>query len=260
MADDNQGSQSTGDQTGDNNSSSQDTQPKWTDQLPENLRGDEKLTRFEKVGDLGKAYIDLEGKYRPDAVLIPGDDATDEDRTTFFNKLGRPDAPEGYEFADYKWPDGIDEIIKTVAKQDVEAFRPVMHKLGLNKVQADTLMNKYIEVGVEQWKKSKDEAIANQNKVKEDLQKEWGGNYKESLEVAKRGYEKAGELAGIKDEFSDFMEKVGFGDNPLFIKVFHAIGKAILDDSALERKQTGDPREDESGELKLHFPSMEGKK
>ena len=131
MAEGNQGSQSTGDETVNNTNSNQDTQPKWIDQLPENLRGNEKLTRFERIQDLGTAFLDLDGKYEKDIrelVKIPGEDATDEDRATFFTKLGRPEKPEDYEITETSWPEEADKLIKDSAKEEIDSFRAILNK------------------------------------------------------------------------------------------------------------------------------------
>jgi hypothetical protein len=258
MADDNQSSQSTGDQT-DNNQTSQDAQPKWISQLPENLRGNEKLTKHKTLGELGTAFLDLDGKYNPESILIPGEDATDEERATFFNKLGRPTKPEEYEFAETQWPDGIEDFVKTAATEDIEAFRPIMHELGITKKQAQTLIDKYISFGIDRWQKSNEAVALNQEKVKKDLINLWGNDYDANIELATRGFEKAGELAGIKDEFGKFMLNSRLGDDPMFIKIFHAIGKAISDDSALDNKNIkGDPRLDDDGVFHLDYSDMKG--
>ena len=85
----------------------------WRAQLPDDLKENEAFTGFEKIGDFANAYLkkgktqsDLEGKLTNSIQLLK-DDASDEDRATFFSKIGRPDKPEGYEFKKPDLPEGI---------------------------------------------------------------------------------------------------------------------------------------------------------
>lgn len=69
------------------------------------------------------------------AIRIPGKDATDEERAAYLNKLGRPDAPEGYQFA---LPQDFPKDVPYDDKRAAD-FRQLAHKVGLTAEQAQAV-------------------------------------------------------------------------------------------------------------------------
>ena len=80
--------------------------PGWIAGLPADLQGNETFVQFKTVGDFAKHHLDvakthtesetkikdLEGKMG-NAVFIPGNNATDEERTTFSRSSDGPTRP-----------------------------------------------------------------------------------------------------------------------------------------------------------------------
>ena len=229
--------------------------PAWTAQLPDDLKKNETLTGHKTIGELGKAYLDLHGK-SANAVQLPGKDATDEDRATFYQRLGRPDKPDGYQFEEVKLPEGL-EYSKDIEKE----FRKVFHDHGLSNEQAANIHKSYMGMLVSEHKKLGDLSKQYQEKTIQTLKGEWKDDYSSNVELATRGIKKAGELAGVSEDLTKFMNDSRLGDHPLFLKVFHAIGKAISEDTALGTGGGAGPATDvprgPDGRPLLRFPSME---
>jgi len=246
---------------GDTSNQSLDNQdgatPAWTAQLPSDLRSNETLTGHKTIGDLGKAYLDLHGK-SANAVQLPGKDATDEDRATFYQRLGRPDKPDSYQFEEVKLPEGLE-----YSKDTEKEFRKVFHGLGLSNDQAANIHKSYMGMLVSEHKKLGELSKQYQEKTIQTLKGEWKDDYNSNVELATRGIKKAGELAGISEDLIKFMNDSRLGDHPLFLKVFHAIGKAISEDTALGIGGDTGPATDvprgPDGRPLLRFPSMEKK-
>lgn len=254
----------TGEDGNNNPASNQGDRPAWTAQLPDDLKGNEVLTKFNNLGELGKTFLDYHGKV-DGSVQLPGENASDEDRATFYNKLGRPEKPEGYEFDEVQWPNSEDPLMSTIkdaADRDLEDYRKVFHEIGLTAAQAKALHKKSFELALAKYSEAEKVSDELRETVVTSLKSEWGNNFDGNLTLAKRAFNKVGELAGVKDEFSKFMEDSRLGDNPMFVKVFHAIGKAMSNDNALDTggESSGTPKDvprGPDGRPVLRFPSME---
>lgn len=107
----------------------------WRAGLPDDLKQDEAFVPYKTVGDFAKAHKetalkvkDYEGKL---ANSIPklGENATPEEREKFYNQLGRPEKPDGYEL------DGEDKN----APEWTGYWRNELHKIGVPKDQAKAI-------------------------------------------------------------------------------------------------------------------------
>lgn len=240
----------------------------WTAQLPDDLKSNEAFTGFEKIGDFATAYLEqgkakteLDGKLANSVQLLK-DDATDEEKADFFNKIGRPEAPDNYEFQRPELPDDIPY------NEDLEKeFRSIVHGAGLTKTQAGIIYNWFHSTGIDADKarKAADQKFKEmrQKEAVDSLKKEWGEeNYGKNVEIANRAV-KAVESEGVKD-FKSYLDESGFGDNLKLIEAFYIIGTKILDDTTLPGAPPGEkglnatPEGKSAAEEKvLEYPSME---
>jgi hypothetical protein len=85
----------------------------------------------EGLGKLAKQVYAQE-KLLGNAIRIPGKDATPEQREEFLNKLGRPQSPDGYEFAP---PKDLPEELPYDGERAKE-FKAFAHSIGLTAEQA----------------------------------------------------------------------------------------------------------------------------
>jgi hypothetical protein len=257
MAEGNQTDTTTQGSTGTGESSA----PAWTAQLPQEMRSHEKLTGYKTIGELGKAYLDLEGK-SANAVQLPGENATEDEVNSFYAKLGRPGRPQDYKFDEVKLPDRFAGM-KDQVEQDSKAFRSIVHKLGLNTKQANEL-NKFYSERVNDW----DKAIAGFEAQtleagKEVLSKMWGDKVTENVELAKRSVLTIAEKAGVAKEIGEYIKMPGIGNDPVWIRLFAEIGKAMSEDTTggtkMGKNEPGDVKRDAIGRAVLDFPSMKKK-
>jgi hypothetical protein len=240
------------DTTGDNTGGS-GNRPAWMEQLPDDLKGNEALTGFQTIGDLGKSYLDLRGKLE-NSIQLPGDDADDAAKDAFYNKLGRPETPDGYQFQRPELPEGA------VYDEQMEAdFRQHAHQLGLTQAQAEGAYNYFIGQILEATNTLNEQAEAQRVQAIEKLQQSWGGDFEKNCEIATRTF-----LHFADDEAKQFFVDSKLGDNPLVIRLFHEIGKQMLNDEAIFGKVTPPGNENQQGIVKrgidgrplLSYPSM----
>lgn len=129
--------------------------------------------------DAIKSYQNLEKVLGADragrTVVMPGDNATPEERNAFFEKLGRPTDPAGYNL---QVPEGFGD--KEFAGEAGKWF----HELGLSKAQGEQLVSRWNEyVGN---RVGADQAIAQQTYEQDQskLTQEWGAAYAQNLAAA----------------------------------------------------------------------------
>ncbi len=234
--------------------SGENNPPAWMAQLDKDLQGNERLTQFKTIGEMGKAFLDSEGKLK-NAVTVPGEKSTDAERASFYMKLGRPETADKYSITK---PADLPEGIQYSPEVET-AFKQIAHESGLSDGQAGKLYGWYyglVKAGhVQQAKAEKNATDAAVNALKD----EWKGDaFKTNTELAARAFKKFG---GDTPEVAKFIEEtkvngLPLGNHPMFLRVFAAIGKAVSVDSmnAGGRGGAGGETSDEE-KAKARFPA-----
>ena len=185
-----------------------------------------------------------DGQEKPDATQQPAepvqglvplpDDASDEQRAEFDKKLralaGVPQDPAGYGDVGFG-----DEAKIDTSSEDYKFYIKLFHDAGISTAQAKKLLvghQKFASDQVEHFKRTETDTI-NQYRasVKAEFVKSCGGDaaFKEFNEVAVRGFKASAQGAGLTDKDVKGLLNV-MGDDPRFIKIFHAIGKMHRED------------------------------
>ena len=169
----------------------------WRDSLPDEIKGSEALANFEDVGSLAQGFIEAKS-YQGASVRIPGEDAGDEARREFTDKLvtkvptlmykpnledqeqsvefyrslGMPETPDKYEVPEIEAPDNVE--IKT---DKIEGFREIAHKHGLTAAQFKGIMGDIVNADIQEAQQAAEGVQANQEAIKE----KFGHAYKENM-------------------------------------------------------------------------------
>jgi len=192
----------------------------WRGQhLPEDLRDNDTLKKFEDVGALGGAYLKLQ-EMLGSRAKIPSEESTDEERGEFYNKLGRPEAPDKYDIQiDEKYSQTIED------QQKIKDFKEKAFQQGLTNTQAQGAIDFYssmIEGAMVDVETSKAQARVDAESV---LKKEWGtGQYRNNLALSRRAFNKFADT-----DLKEFVEKSGVSNNVAFIRFLHKIGIGFSD-------------------------------
>lgn len=154
----------------------------WRAGLTGDLQAHESVVPYKNVSDFAKAHIetatklkDVEGKLS-NSITKLGENATQEEREKYFNQLGRPEKPDGYEFV------GEDKA----APEWTKAYKDAMHKMGVPKAMAKELSefnNSMINKMVEQHNAR---ILAENAKAAETLKAELGDKYDAGVALASR--------------------------------------------------------------------------
>ena len=203
-------------------------EPTFLETLPEDIRGEASLSSFQDAGSLAKSYVNAQ-RMLGSRVAIPGEGATDEERNGFYNRLGRPEAADGYSLPnDVQLRDGMEwdpELVK--------AANGEFHKLGLTQAQAQGVMRYY--VGTLNNRAEGEETTRTQAMEASvaSLKEEWGDSYESNVNAAKEALGKFG-----SDELKALVADSGLGNNQHFIKMLHSISVGMGEDTG-NRGATG---------------------
>lgn len=212
-----------------NGAAGEGNQPAWIAQLPEDMRGDESFQQFATIGDLAKAHGSLTSE-RDGLIKVPGEDASDEEKTAFAQKMGRPETVDGYELGKPEdWPEGIEY------HSDLEnAYKGMAFEAGISNDTAQKVLNWYNKVALDEHKAI--EAAVNQSV--DELKDKWkGDDFKVNSEIASRAMLSYAEQTIGKEEATKFFDTamingVPIGSHPLMLQIFKEIGVTISDDNS----------------------------
>lgn len=192
----------------------------WLDSMPDDLKGLVANKGWEKPDDVVKGYQNLEKMVRgnPDSLLrIPDTDADPKDWDGFYNKLGRPESPDGYEFPEL------------TAGAPIEGFddwaKNAFHKNGIGKEQASNLLKDYNEFLTQAQQKSDEAYNLQQEEDEKALRADWGAAFDKEQKVAGKG----AQALGLDADAVDALEIVlGYGKA---MRMLNEIGHKIGEDT-----------------------------
>lgn len=215
----------------------------WRAQLPDDLKENDSLTRFEKIGDLGREYIALKGKL-DNSIQLLTEDATDEERAEFFNRLGRPETADDYSI---ERPELLEDLPYNEALE--REFREEAHRLGLSDEQARGLFEWYHNNMASAHGEFSAIRERNHRDAVETMKRYWGSKFDENIEVSKRAVNEYG-----GDELKQLLDESGLGDHPAMIQAFFKIGRAIMNDRFVEGTPSKEPKVNILDKI---YPNME---
>jgi hypothetical protein len=213
----------------------QNTQPvekSFSEQIPEEYRNEASLTNVKDMNALVKGYVHAQ-KELGSRVRVPGPDASPEVKAEFnkrmeaagyitapdlndpaqkdaiFNKLGRPETPDGY---DATIPEELGAIVN---EGQLKTYRELAHKVGLSKEQAKALLEFDVNRTMEQMENSAGVA-------KETLKGEWGDAFDQRLTLSKDA------LKHFEAKYPDAVAAIKngpAGNNPVVLMMAAELGR-----------------------------------
>nr|DAQ54396.1 MAG TPA: hypothetical protein [Caudoviricetes sp.] len=169
----------------------------WTTSFPDEIRGVIQTKGWKNPGDVIASYSNLERLLGADkagrGVVLPKDDASADEWSAFYQRLGRPESVDGYKI---QVPDGdTGAFAKTAAQW--------FHEAGLTTKQAETLAAKWNEYSGSTMQQQESQFEQQSAIDLQDLQKSWGDKFEANAELARR----ARREAGLSDEDGQAIER-----------------------------------------------------
>jgi len=207
------------------------------DTAPEEVRDVIKQKGWKDVPSAIKSYKELEshlGKLKgqpniPDVIpddLIP----------TLYQKLGKPESPDKYEF---KAAEGVALDDALLGK-----FKQYAHGLNLTNKQFNDVVSFQVQAMTEAMTAQEQAQQAGFEQAAKALQDEWKENYEANFKQAKTAAEKLGVLEDL--------EQLGLANNPSAIKMLHKLSAQLSEDTIMPKNPSSaiDPKQELSELMK----------
>jgi len=202
------------------NPSTEGENGKWTDHLPKEFRENAdiaaKFTKFEKLEDFAKAYLEN---------TIPPEDADERTRNAFYEKLGVPKEPKGYALA---------------KNQEAADFLTLAHHARLTDAQASALYEITTKTAVKELSELQNRQVGELNATEAALRKEYGSNYEKKAAAYKR--------ALGDGQAKKLLTEYGLLGNPEIVKAFIALGELQTEDFSPSPKAHGNGKDPMDGD------------
>ena len=192
----------------------------WLSRLnvSDEIKADKNLQGITDINQLAEQFSNAQKLIGKKTInKIPGQDATEEERQSFFRELGVPDNPEKYELNTESVPEGaeLDENL-------LNNFKDTAHKLNMTPDQAQGLMDWFHQQTGQSLQDAQQQNEQQKQEAMQALKQEWGRDFDKNLQVANRLVDKY-ELSGILDQ-----EKLS--NSPDLAKALNQIAKDMGED------------------------------
>ncbi len=192
----------------------------WRDGLPDDLKMNASLLKFNDVGSLAKSYVNAQRMIGADKIALPNEHSTDDEWGEVYTKLGRPDTSQGYELS---YDSGNEDT------NMIGAYSEAVHNLGLSQKQAQGMLDWYSTVEAEGQKVAGEASEHATEEGMQALKSEWGRAFEQKAASAQRA---ATALLGSTDMFDEITLADGrkLGDHPDVVKMFATLAEQIAED------------------------------
>jgi hypothetical protein len=166
---------------------------------------------------------------------IPKKDASEEEWSAFYQKLGRPENIEGYDFGlndDFKELVGEDAM--PYFNQAVNGFKEKAFEMGANSDQAEEMLDWYLSLMADTTTEQKNQLQIETEKKDNELKKAWGDSY----EGMERGIEALLRSNGMEDEHIEWAKSSGILKEPTLAIALGNIAAKFDDDPEIGHHQT----------------------
>lgn len=199
----------------------------WKTDLDEDIKAHPVLEKYGSKNDAVKALVEAQKLIGRDKLILPPQDATDDDWNEVYNRLGRPEGADGYKRPeDVQLPEGMN-----IDEELFKGFAEVAHKSGLLPKQVEGLYRWYMDTSINHFNNS-NQATTDATKLAEtNLRKQWGVAYESKVALAKKA------LQTIGDDESKALLAEGLGNDPRIVRMFAKVGEMLSEDQL-----TGKPK------------------
>jgi len=190
----------------------------WNENLAPEIKDHPCMSSFTSYEDVCKSYVGAQSLIGVDKIPVPKDEK-DENWGVVYNRLGRPEKPEGYKMEEVKdLPEGF-----KVTDESVKEYMNVAHQHGLSQKQAAGLYDFYIKQQGSQYGSALKGVADAAEATSKALRVEYGAAYDGQIALANKTLQ---HLAG--EDSKELAAK--YGNDPKFIKMMVKVGNDMSED------------------------------
>ena len=189
-----------------NNDNTNDTgaQGAWYGDVSAETIGTIETNNWSGVDDIIASYTELESKGSD--FKIPDSTNTDE-MNSFYNKLGRPETVDGYDF----------DMVEVDHDSSFNSFKEAAHRNGLTPTQAEGMYKDFDNFVKTEYEEADVKVKEANEKTITELKQEWGKDYEGKMEGARKAFADM----GLDDNVAEDVGKLlGVGNT---VKLFDAL-------------------------------------
>lgn len=154
----------------------------FIDTVPEAYREKPYMKGIDSMDKLWSQFDNAQSLIGKKTIGVPTQESTIEEWENFYNKMGRPEAPDKYEIKPYELPE---EIKRT--DEDLALMRNIFHKAGLTNKQAQQILDETDKAMAEYFNKNKEDMSkmveARNNEFMQKLEKHFGAEKEQAIAV-----------------------------------------------------------------------------
>lgn len=197
------------------------------------------VARYQTADALANAYIELEKTVGQKGVLIPGENATPEERQVFYKQLpGFPESADGYGVTEQVLQQFLPEGAMAPRGEALTGLQQACHANGVTAPQLGAILQWYGG-----WMSDEVDGLRGQMQQRgitqrQELQQLWGANVDRNMMVAK---ETARRMFGDKPEFLSMIlgqdeqgQNQFIATSPELAQVFYELGMAHGNDQFVQ--------------------------
>lgn len=196
--------------------------PEWLKgfDIDPTLAGDPSLKAVNDIPNLVKSFVNAQKMIGADKVVLPKADASAQEWSNFWAKVGKPESVDKYELS-------VDE--KLAPKEFVEAFKQEAFKHNILPKQAQEIINWMAKYEADQDAKYINDIKAKQEEAVTNLKKEWGDAFGAKINSAKVAIMEYG-----GDELMSYLKSTGLSNDPQLVKLFSKIGEGLIKEDPIK--------------------------
>ena len=173
------------------------------------------MAKYKSPDEFARGVSALNKKIGEKGIIPPGENATDEERSEFFSKLGRPESPDKY-----SWKPGDDiEVDKEVFQERIGK----LHEAGLTDAQHSAVMDLYAGEMQRMNETFQGHQAEIATETEDSLKAEWGREYDDRVKSAAKVAGKYGVIDAFKES--------GMINNLGVIKMLDAVARSTSEDN-----------------------------
>ncbi|KKN59768.1 hypothetical protein LCGC14_0538580 [marine sediment metagenome] len=188
--------------------------------------GNDRLACFgNDTAKAGTSYLELM-KQQSTSVKIPDEHTSAPERSAFYQSIGCPRDPTGYEIERPTLPEGM-----TYSEEFEMTMRGISHEAGISQAQIKVLTKAFNEYQISTHNKDATEAARINDAQDLALKEKKGGDYDKFCAVVERGFVELIPSEELRTQFAQLIEEKGLKNHPIFTEVWGTVSEKLLDDT-----------------------------